>query len=104
MAYAGMISSCSGLDGVTVRLLLVEDSPRLQRSLSTRFRQAGYAVDATGDGADGLRLARTHDYGVIILDLMIPALDCLSVLQDSRISQGRLAMTNCAIGRLLLIR
>src|SRR4051812_39333185 len=38
----------------SVRLLLVEDSPRLQRSLSTGLRREGYAVDVAGDGGEGL--------------------------------------------------
>jgi DNA-binding response OmpR family regulator len=67
-----------------VRLLLVEDSVRLQRSLGKGLRGVGYAVDLTGDGREGLRQARAHDYDVIILDLMIPGMDGLSVLRNLR--------------------
>jgi DNA-binding response OmpR family regulator len=67
-----------------MRLLLVEDSQRLQRSIGTGLRRAGYALDVTGDGNDGLRLAETHPYDVIILDLMLPGLDGLTLLQRLR--------------------
>src|SRR4051794_22576139 len=55
-------------EGGSVRVLLVEDSERLQRSLGTALRESGYAVDLTGSGADGLWKAESSDYDVIILD------------------------------------
>jgi DNA-binding response OmpR family regulator len=63
-----------------VRVLLVEDSARLRRSVGTALRKSGYAVDAVGDGDAGLWLAESNDYDVIVLDLMLPKLDGLSVL------------------------
>jgi DNA-binding response OmpR family regulator len=71
-----------------VRILLVEDSQRLQRSLSDGLRKASYAVDVVGDGRDGLRLAQSTDYDVLVLDLMIPGLDGLTVLRRLR-EQGK---------------
>jgi DNA-binding response OmpR family regulator len=67
-----------------MRLLLVEDSQRLQRSLSLGLKQAGYAVDVTGDGRDALWRASSVSYDVIILDIMIPSLDGLGVLKELR--------------------
>ena len=67
-----------------MRILLVEDSERLQRSVSTGLRKAGYAVDATGDGKEGLWMAQSNDYDVIVLDLMLPGLDGLSILKRLR--------------------
>ncbi len=58
-----------------MRLLLVEDSRRLQRSLSTGLRRFGHVVDVANDGQEGLRLAQENQYAVIILDLMLPRLD-----------------------------
>jgi DNA-binding response OmpR family regulator len=69
-----------------MRLLLVEDSQRLQRSIGAGLRRAGYALDVAGDGPDGLQLAETNPYDVIILDLMLPGLDGLSLLE--RLKQG----------------
>ena len=67
-----------------MRVLLVEDSKLLQRSVTTGLRKAGYAVDVTGDGAEGLWYAESSPYDVIILDLMLPGLDGLTILQRLR--------------------
>jgi DNA-binding response OmpR family regulator len=67
-----------------VRLLLIEDSERLQRSLGAGLRKAGYAVDVVGDGGEGLRWAKACDYDVIVLDLMLPGLDGLTLLKRLR--------------------
>jgi DNA-binding response OmpR family regulator len=67
-----------------VRLLLIEDYRPLQQSLAKGLREAGYAVDATGDGQEGLWYATGNDYDVIILDLMLPGMDGLSLLKKLR--------------------
>jgi DNA-binding response OmpR family regulator len=67
-----------------MRLLLVEDSARLQRSLRQGLRQRGFAVDAALDGVDGLWYATEHDYDVIILDWMLPTMDGPSFLRELR--------------------
>ena len=67
-----------------MRLLLVEDSERLQRSLGTGLKNAGYAIDITGNGSEGLWYAQGNDYDVIILDLMLPGLDGLSFIAELR--------------------
>ena len=67
-----------------MRLLLVEDSERLQRSLSLGLKQAGYLVDISGDGRDALWRAGSVSYDVILLDIMIPAPDGLTVLKQLR--------------------
>jgi len=67
-----------------MRLLLVEDSERLQRSLGKALRKAGYVVDIAGDGEDGFWRATSSDYGVIILDVLLPKLDGLTLLSRLR--------------------
>ena len=67
-----------------MRILLVEDSVRLQRSITTGLRSSGFAVDASGDGIEGLRMAQNVAYDVMILDLTLPGLDGLEVLQQIR--------------------
>ena len=67
-----------------MRLLLVEDSERLQRSLGTGLRRAGHAVDVAGTGPDGLWRAQSTDYDVVVLDVMLPGMDGLSVLRQLR--------------------
>jgi DNA-binding response OmpR family regulator len=65
-------------------LLIIEDSERLQRSLGLGLRGAGYAVDIAGNGAEGLWRATSSEYDVIILDLMLPGINGLSILQQLR--------------------
>lgn len=70
-----------------MKILVVEDSPMLRRSLEEGLRQAGYAVDVAGEGRDGLWRAETGGYDVILLDLMLPGLDGLVVLRELRRKQ-----------------
>ncbi|HUR57007.1 MAG TPA: response regulator transcription factor [Opitutaceae bacterium] len=67
-----------------MRILVVEDSARLQRSLGTALRRSGYAVDLAGDGEEGLWLAESNDYDAIVLDVMLPKRDGLDVLRTLR--------------------
>lgn len=67
-----------------MRLLLVEDEPRLQRNLSRVLREEYYAVDVSGNGEDGLFKAESSDYDAIILDIMLPVLDGWQVLERLR--------------------
>src|SRR4030081_1535455 len=71
-----------------MRLLLIEDSTRLQSSVGRGLRKAGYAVDIAGDGEEGLWLAQSNEYDTIILDLMLPRRDGLSVLRTLRDKQN----------------
>jgi DNA-binding response OmpR family regulator len=67
-----------------VRVLLVEDHKPLVRALKQGLEEEGFAVDVGTDGEEGDYKARTAEYDVIILDLMLPKLDGLSVLQRWR--------------------
>ena len=67
-----------------MKILLVEDYPPLQKSVAKGLRAAGFAVDVADNGNDGLWLGRTNDYDAIVLDLMLPGLDGLSVLRQLR--------------------
>lgn len=71
-----------------MRILLVEDSKRLQQSIGTGLRRSGYAVDIASDGEEGLWMAESREYDTIVLDLMLPKLDGLAVLRRLR-DQGR---------------
>jgi len=71
-----------------MRLLLIEDYRPLQQSLTKGLREAGFAVDSTGDGEEGLWYATGSEYDVIILDLMLPGTDGLSILRKLR-DKGR---------------
>ena len=71
-----------------MRVLLIEDYPPLQKSIHQGLHEAGFAVDVTGDGNEGLWYAMNNDYDVIILDLMLPGLDGLKILKTIR-AKGR---------------
>jgi DNA-binding response OmpR family regulator len=71
-----------------MRLLLIEDYRPLQQSLTKGLREAGFAVDVTGDGKEGLWYATSNEYDVVLLDLMLPGMDGLEILKKVR-SQGR---------------
>lgn len=71
-----------------MKVLLVEDSSRLQMSIGRALRKAGYAVDVTGDGEDGLWKAESNEYDAIVLDIMLPKLDGLLLLRQLR-QKGR---------------
>lgn len=67
-----------------MRVLIVEDSPRLLRALVTALRRSGYVVDTATDGEEGLWLADSQPYDLAILDVMLPKRDGLSILTELR--------------------
>jgi len=67
-----------------MKVLLVEDYGPVRTSVAQGLREAGFAVDATGDGEEGLWYAQTGQYDAIVLDLMLPTLDGLTILQRLR--------------------
>lgn len=68
----------------SMRLLVIEDEPRLLRSLAKGLREEGYAVDTADTGPEGLHKATTCDYDALVLDVMLPGLDGWSVLAQMR--------------------
>ena len=69
-----------------MRVLLVEDSERLQRSICTALKKSGYAVDCASDGEEGLWLAECNEYDAMVLDIMLPKVDGLTLLKKLRAS------------------
>ena len=67
-----------------MRILVVEDEPRLLRNLAKALREEGYAVDTAEAGDDGLYKAETYSYDAIVLDVMLPRLDGWEVLERLR--------------------
>lgn len=67
-----------------MKILLVEDSERLRRSISIGLRNFGYGVDLAEDGQQALAFVENGGYDVIILDLMLPKIDGLTVLSTMR--------------------
>ena len=67
-----------------MRLLVVEDDPDLNRQLVTALTDAGYAVDSASDGEEGHYLGDTEPYDAVILDLGLPVMDGVSILEAWR--------------------
>jgi DNA-binding response OmpR family regulator len=67
-----------------MRVLLIEDHKPLLRALRQGLEEEGFAVDVAADGEEGDFKARTSEYDVIILDLMLPKVDGLTLLQNWR--------------------
>ncbi|EEE44454.1 MAG: response regulator [Labrenzia sp.] len=67
-----------------MRLLIVEDDKDLNRQLVTALEEAGYVVDSAFDGEEGHFLGDTEPYDAVVLDLGLPTLDGLSVLEKWR--------------------
>jgi DNA-binding response OmpR family regulator len=67
-----------------MKLLLVEDSERLQRSLAAGLKRHGFTLDQAFDGEQALAYIAVNHYDAIILDLMLPKIDGLSVLSTLR--------------------
>src|ERR1700726_4969944 len=67
-----------------MRILVVEDEKRIADFLGRGLQGAGYAVDVAQDGATALQFTNSTDYDLIILDLMLPDMDGLKVLERIR--------------------
>ena len=72
-----------------MRILIVEDSEALRESLRVGLSREGFAVDVAGDGELGLYYARNNPYDVLILDLMLPKLDGMTLLDRLRDKEDR---------------
>ncbi len=67
-----------------MRLLLIEDDHKISQFVVNGLREAGFAVDHAADGEDGLHLALTEPYDVAVVDLMLPKIDGLTLIEKVR--------------------
>ena len=67
-----------------MRLLVVEDDPKLARVIARGLREEAYAVDVSGDGRDAIAQAAINSYDAIVLDIMLPGADGLAVCRELR--------------------
>ena len=66
------------------RILLVEDEPAIAEAVAYALQDAGFEVDAVGDGGDALEASRRRDYDLMILDLLLPGMSGLNVCRTVR--------------------
>ena len=67
-----------------MRLLLVEDDVKIAQFVINGLREAGFAVDHAANGEDGLHLALTEPYDIAVVDIMLPKLDGLTLIDEVR--------------------
>jgi heavy metal response regulator len=67
-----------------MRILLIEDDQKIASFILKGFKESGFAVDHVSNGEDGLHMALTENYDAAIIDIMLPGLDGLSVIEDLR--------------------
>ncbi len=67
-----------------MRLLIVEDATRLRGVLHTALTKLGHAVDAAADGHEGAALLIDHSYDVVVLDILLPGVDGMTLLERLR--------------------
>lgn len=67
-----------------MRILVIEDEKKIADFIKRGLKEEGYAVDAAVDGEQGYFLAKTNDYDLILLDLMIPKMDGVSLCKRLR--------------------
>lgn len=70
-----------------MRVLVVEDDKKIASFIVKGLKEAGFAVDPASDGEDGLHLALHHGYDAAVIDLMLPKLDGLSLIETLRRSK-----------------
>ena len=70
-----------------MKILIIEDEPKTVAYLQKGLSEQGYRVDFAFDGVNGLHLAETSDYDAIVLDVMLPQIDGVSVLQQLRLKR-----------------
>lgn len=69
-----------------MKILVIEDSEKLRKSLKTGLGRLGYAVDLAIDGEQGAQYALNCNYDIVLLDLMLPKKSGLDVLREIRLS------------------
>jgi len=67
-----------------MRILVVEDDPKIASFVANGLREAGYAVDIAPDGTDGLYLGSSGNYDTAVVDIMLPGLDGLTLIERLR--------------------
>ncbi|MGH2596496.1 MAG: response regulator transcription factor [Actinomycetota bacterium] len=67
-----------------MRILVVEDEPKVANAIRRGLERHGYMVDLSADGTDALSMATEYDYDAIVLDLMLPGMDGLTICERLR--------------------
>jgi DNA-binding response OmpR family regulator len=79
-----MESEARGAESAGARVLVVEDEPHIRDLIALHLKLEGLTAVAVGDGNEGLRLARSEPFDLVVLDLMLPGLDGVTVCRAIR--------------------
>ena len=82
----------------TARILAVEDDPLLASHLQQHLQDSGYGVTLSRDGSEGLRLAVEGDFDLVLMDILLPGISGLQVLQNLREQRGVPVILMSALG------
>ena len=77
-----------------MRVLIVEDEPRIADFIARGLSEQGYAVDVAADGEEALMWPNVADFDAIILDVMLPGRDGIEVCRRNRLVQADIAALN----------
>jgi two-component system OmpR family response regulator len=72
-----------------MRLLIIEDDPEVGTYLKKGLKESGYTVDHVSDGKDGLFMATTENYDVMLIDRMLPTVDGLTIIKTLRATDNK---------------
>jgi len=67
-----------------MRLLLIEDDPNIAAFIAKGLKEAGFVVEHTDNGKSGLQMALDASYDVAVIDIMLPGLDGLAIIETLR--------------------
>src|SRR5687768_15755718 len=84
LARCGGWRVLSGQEGGSMRVLLVEDNIRLSEAIAESLRKAGFEVDSVSEGEEALAVLPLQPYDAIVLDLGLPDMDGMKVLEELR--------------------
>src|SRR5687767_4652443 len=91
-------ATMDGQNNNDVRLLIAEDHASLGRSMAEGLREEGYQVDLAADGVEAEKLLAEHEYACVILDLILPGKEGLTLLREMRL-KGNQAPVMCVTAR-----
>ena len=80
----GQANGSAGIENCRMRILVVEDDKKIASFIVKGLKQSGFAVDHAANGEDGLVLATSTPYDAAVIDIMLPKLDGLSLVQELR--------------------
>jgi len=69
---------------MSAKILVVEDEKKVASFIKRGLEEENFSVDVAGDGEEGLTLAQSNRYDLILMDLMLPKMDGLSVVRELR--------------------